>query len=79
MNADRERKNRAWRGRGPPAGPCPPGASRAYDGADARRKDAGTGRKIMKERFHIYMRICRQNGATTLNHPMWLRWILTGK
>jgi hypothetical protein len=33
----------------------------------------------MKERFHIYMRICRQNGAMTLNHPMWLRWILTGK
>jgi hypothetical protein len=46
---------------------------------DARRKDASTGRETMKERFHIYMRICRQNGATTLNHPMWLRWILTGK
>jgi hypothetical protein len=37
------------------------------------------GGKAMKERFHIYMRICRQNGPTTLNHPMWFRWVLTGK
>jgi hypothetical protein len=33
----------------------------------------------MAERFNIYFRICRQNGATHLNHPMWLRWVLTGK
>jgi hypothetical protein len=42
-------------------------------------KDAGTGRAAMKERFHIYMRICRQNGARALNHPMWFRWVLTGR
>jgi len=44
----------------------------------AKTRAPGRG-KPMKERFHIYMRICRQNGATKLNHAMWLRWILTGK
>lgn len=33
----------------------------------------------MKERFGIYMRLCRQNGPTHLNHRMWLRWIVTGR
>ncbi len=33
----------------------------------------------MRERFGIYMRLCRQNGPTHLNHPMWFRWIVTGK
>lgn len=35
--------------------------------------------EAVRERFGIYMRLCRQNGPTHLNHRMWLRWIVTGR